>query len=376
MKVSMFTSWQVRCGIASYAAELVAALRALDETEVSIVAFDRQAHPRPDYVRWGEMMNAGDVAHIQHEYTFFGYLLPWRNQYPAFVAPIHKPVVITRHVSFDGPLGLPGRGLQQQIRQLKWALYNRWLGPYARYLNLGTFDLAQRIIVLSKRVKAHLVARGMHPEKIEVIPAGVPSVPVAAGGERLRVRWGWEDGCVLGVFGFITPAKGHMIALEALAHLPERYALLIAGGLRRDADRAALAAIERDIRSQGRSDRVRVTGYLEEAEIPSHIGACDALIYPATHVDSSYSVVTGLAYQAAPVIASDVYGHQELADAGAGIALFRSGDASDLARTVQDVLRNPDRRVEMRRAAARYARENSWRAIAERTREVYAGLSP
>src|SRR5205823_401858 len=147
------------------------------------------------YVRWGKMMNAGDVAHIQHEYTFFGYLLPWRNQYPAFVAPIHKPVVITRHVSFDGPLGLPGRGLKHQIHQLKWALYNRWLGPYARYLNMGTFDRAQRIIVLSRRLKAHLVARGVRPEKIVVIPAGVPRVPEAAGGERLRARWGWEDRC-------------------------------------------------------------------------------------------------------------------------------------------------------------------------------------
>jgi hypothetical protein len=57
--------------------------------------------------------------------------------------------------------------------------------------------------------------------------------------------------------------------------------------------------------------------------VPRHIHACTALIYPATHVDSSYSLITGLAYQHAPLIASDVFGHREVAERQAGIALFR-----------------------------------------------------
>ena len=108
MKISLFTSWQVRCGIADYAAHLVEALQQLPDTQVAIVPFDRQTHPRADYVRWGQEMNAGEVAHIQHEYSFFGYRLPWRNQFGPFVAQIRKPLVITRHVTFDGPLMLPG----------------------------------------------------------------------------------------------------------------------------------------------------------------------------------------------------------------------------------------------------------------------------
>ena len=53
MKIAMFTSWQVRCGIADYASELVGGLRGLPETEVDVVAYDREVHPRADYVRWG-----------------------------------------------------------------------------------------------------------------------------------------------------------------------------------------------------------------------------------------------------------------------------------------------------------------------------------
>jgi glycosyltransferase involved in cell wall biosynthesis len=374
MNVAMFSSWEVRCGIAQYTSDLVGGLRMLDDTRVTIVPFDRQDHPRADYMAWGRRMNAGDVAHIQHEYTFFKYLAPWQNRYPAFVSRIRKPLVITRHVSLDGPLTLPGNGWWPAVRRLKWALYNRWLGPYATYLNKGTFDCAQHIVVLSGRLKDQLVARGVRADKISIIPAGVPEVPKATGGERLRREWGWEGKRVLGVFGFITPAKGHAVALEALARLPDDHVLLVAGGLRRESDRPALEAIVRASRSAGLEGRVRITGYVEETDMPAHIDACDALVFPATHADASYSVVTGLAYQAAPVIASDLYGHRELSEQGAGMALFRSGDAADLARTVGEVLGSAERRAAMREAAARYARDHAWPANAAKTRAVYAGL--
>lgn len=367
MKVTMFSSWQVRCGIAGYTSHLVAALCSLDGMQASVVPYDRKIHPREDYARWGRMMNEGDVAHIQHEYPFFGYLLPWQNHYRTFVSRIKKPLVITRHVSFDGPLLLPGNA----IRQFKWWLYNRGLGPYATYLNKGTFDVAREIIVLTQRIKDHLVARGITSEKIHVIPAGVPDVPPAGGGQELRARWGWEDKRIAGIFGYITPAKGHSIALHALARLPDDYVLVIAGGLRREADRAALVLIERQIAKLGLQRRVRITGYLPEAELPAHIDACDLLVYPATHVDSSYSIVTGLAYQSAPLIASDVYGHCEVAENGGGLALFRSSDAADLARTIQAVANDPQRQASMRVDMARYAREHSWQAVAQQTRTVY-----
>jgi glycosyltransferase involved in cell wall biosynthesis len=374
MNISMFTSWQVRCGIASYAGHLVQALNETEDTHVTVTPFDRQAHPCQDYVAWGHELNAGDVAHIQHEYSFFGYLLPWRNYYGSLVTQVHKPLVITRHVSFDGPLMLPGHGPAHLIRQFKWALYNHWLGPYATYLNKQTFDVAQQIIVLSQRLKDHLIARGVREEKIHVIPAGVPIVPPASGGEIVRAEHAWQAPRkkVIGIFGYITPAKGHLIALDALATLPDDYVLLIGGGLRREADRSALDALKRRIDELHLQSRVTVTGYLEEADIPRHIDACDVLVYPATHVDSSYSVVEGLAYQHAPVIVSDVYGHRELAERHAGVEMFQSGNALALVQAIQRVTSQPDLRDRLMHEAQQYGRDFSWPAIAQQTREVYA----
>lgn len=370
MNVSMFTSWNVRCGIADYAAQLVPALDALPDTRMRMVPFDRRPHPRADWERWGAEMNAGDVAHIQHEYSFFGYLLPWRNAYGAFTTPIRAPLVITRHVTFDGPLLVPGRGPGHWVRQLKWRLYQT--GPYARHLNRDTFDIARRIIVLSARLKDHLARRGVSGDKIHVIPAGVPAVARAERDDARRAVWGWAGKTVICHFGFIAPPKGHLLALDALARLPDDYVYLIAGGARLDAHQAFVREVERRIDALGLRDRVRITGFLDERDIAPTLSAADVLIYPNTHADFSYSVVVGLAHRASPVLASDIAGHREIAGYCPGLSLFRAGDAAALAAQITALTTDHDRARAAIAAMARYAEEWSWQAVARRTREVYA----
>ena len=121
----------------------------------------------------------------------------------------------------------------------------------------------------------------------------------------------------------------------------------------------------------GLRGRARITGFIADADLPAHFDAIDTLVYPATHVDYSYSLLTGLAYLHAPIIASDVFGHREMADQRAGVALFRSGEVSDLARAVQALAADEIRRMDLLGEAKRYAHEFAWPAIAKRTREVY-----
>jgi len=372
MNVTMFTSWQVRCGIASYASHLVDALNRRGDIAVQVVPFDRERHPRSDYRAWGKAMNVGAVAHIQHEYSFFGYLTPWQNHFDEFVAQVQRPLVITRHVTFDGPLTITGGGPMQVIRRIKWSLYNRWLGPYATYLNRDVFAVADQIIVLSDKLKTHLVGRGINASRIHVIPAGVPSVNPPTGGQELRVKLGWQDKRVLGIFGYITPVKGHSLAIKALTYLPADTVLLIAGGVRRAQDRDVLEALRRQINQLQLHNRVHITGYLEEEQIPAHIDACDLLLYPATHADSSYSLVTGVAYQRAAIVASDISGHREVAERNAGIALFPVGDVQAMVQLIATLLDEPQYRAFLLAHTSDYARRYSWSAISEMTCAVYS----
>jgi len=225
--------------------------------------------------------------------------------------------------------------------------------------------------VLSARLKTHLVERGLDASRIHVIPAGVPKVDAPAGGDVLRATWQWTGKRIVGMFGYITLAKGHSLAVDALAQLPEDVALLVAGGVRRNEDRSVLVALERQIARLGLQNRVRITGYLQDEDLPRHIDACDLLLFPATHADSSYSLVTGIAYQHAPLVASDIFGHQEVAKRGAGVELFRSGNATALATTVLRLLDNPDRRANLIAETSRYAQRYGWPAIAAQTRKIY-----
>ncbi|MGQ9501272.1 MAG: glycosyltransferase family 4 protein, partial [Anaerolineae bacterium] len=186
-----------------------------------------------------------------------------------------------------------------------------------------------------------------------------------------RARWGWQDKRIIGQFGFIAAAKGHTLTLEALALLPEEYVLLIAGGVRRPGDRGALRAIENKIEQLRLRHRVRITGYLESAALPAHFDACDVLVYPNTRADFSYSVLMGIAAGRAPLVISDIPPHRELAEAGAGVVLFRSGDCESLATQIQLVSRDPSMREASLEQIALFIRKHSWNAVAQRTLEVY-----
>lgn len=371
MNISMFTSWQVRCGIANYSSSLVDALLQLDDTHVDIVPFDRQAHPRSDFQRWGRLMNAGDVAHIQHEYAFFGYLLPWKNHFHTFTSQIKKPLVITRHVTFDGPLLAQGSGLRHWLWKAKWSLYNARLNPYATYLNKGIFDTAQQVIVLSGRLKDHLLARGIREDKVHIVPPGVPAVQPALRDDTLRKAWGWLDKRIVCQFGFVAPAKGHPVALEALAQLPEDYVYLIAGGPRIQAHQTYANDIFRRAESLGLSHRIRMIGFMDEMDIARTIASSDLLVFPNTHADFSYSLITAIAYSSAPIIASNLYSHREVAEDCSGIALFNTGNANQLAQEIIRLCKDAATREYMLAGLRDYAQRHTWARVAEQTRAIY-----
>ena len=118
---------------------------------------------------------------------------------------------------------------------------------------------------------------------------------------------------------------------------------------------------------------MRITGFLEDADVPAHIAACDLLVYPATHADSSYSLVTGLAYGCAPIVASDVYGHREVAERKAGIALFRQrAIAGSVGRgSAPAAGQRPSSAAALLAEARAYAAATTWTAVAAQTRQVY-----
>jgi glycosyltransferase involved in cell wall biosynthesis len=377
MKICIFSSWNIRCGIFNYTSHVKEALESLQPpVEVQIVPFDRKPHSREEYMQWGRQMNAGDVAHIQFDYSFFRYLLPWQNTFPAFVSQIQKPLIITRHVSFDGKLNLTSKNARALVHQAKWKLYQTKANPYATYLNKTLFDVADQLIVLSTHVRDQLLARGYPADKINVLPPGVPPVKMAPpeAVHAARARWdaeGWAGKTVLGNFGYVGVTKGLPIIAQALVQLPENVVLLIGGGVREPEHQPALDAFMDEVRRLRLEPRVKVTGYLDDDALAAQGSAVDLHVYAHTRAEFSYTVTTAMALKAAPIIASDIAAHAELARNGAGIRLFRNKDPNDLARVIRETLADAAGSRAMLQQFDAYIQNHTWKRIAQRTLGVY-----
>jgi glycosyltransferase involved in cell wall biosynthesis len=130
------------------------------------------------------------------------------------------------------------------------------------------------VIAVSEAVKRVIVADGVPATLVRVIPDGVDADEIrraAAAGAGIRARLGIPDGAPLAVnLAALVDHKDHLTLVRAAAAArparPDLYWVIAGAGRRHD-------AIERAINELDLSSRVRLVGYIEEA---------DALISEAT----------------------------------------------------------------------------------------------
>lgn len=369
----MFAPQRARCGIRDYTDLLIAHLRDIpDVTEIAMVApppaetshgltrsFLRYAPEERRYHALGRAMNAGDLAHVQHQYFFFGGVAPHRNHARAFYAALRVPLVVTVH-----EIVLPEAQRSALTRHLV-ALANRqnFLHPAIRACIVHTEQDAQ-----------HLQALGVPADRITRIPHGTPPPCPLPDVQTAKQRLECQGRFVVTLFGFLSAKKGHMLALEALAAMPPDTLLLLAGDRHPDDRTGYVALLDATIARRGLTDRVRITGYLPAEEIPWVMAATDAGIAPYTQTSGSGSLANLLAYGRA-VVASDIPPHREIADASpAPLRLFRAGNAQDLAHQLLVLRENPTERMALEQAARAYARSHSYARMAQETAAVYRRL--
>lgn len=364
---------RARCGIRDYTDLLLAHLRNIpDITEIATVSPDpmetpwglarsvlRYAPEERRYHALGRAMNTGDIAHVQHQYFFFGGVAPHRNHARAFYAALRVPLVLTVHEIVS-----PEAQRSALTRHLV-ALANRqnFLHPAIRACIVHTEQDAQS-----------LQALGIPADRITRIPHGTPPPCALPDAQTARQRLECQGRFVVTLFGFLSAKKGHALALEALAAMPPDTLLLLAGDRHPDDRTDYVARLKATIAQHNLTDRVRITGYLPVDEIPWVMAATDAGIAPYTQTSGSGSLANLLAYGRA-VVASDIPPHREIAAASpTPLRLFRAGDAQDLARQLRTLRENVAERMALQQAALAYARSHSYARMAQETVAVYRRL--
>ena len=353
-----------QCGIATFTTDLSGAIAAeFSNADCFVVAMNDagKQYAYPPRVRFevaesdiasyrgaADFLNANkiDVVSVQHEYGIFGgkagnYLL-------TLLRNLRMPIVTTVHTMLGKPDSMQRRAMNEIAR------------------------LSKRLVVMSAHGAALLHnVHGVPKDKIDIIPHGIPSVPVAG---RSKKELGIEGKSVILTFGLLSPDKGieHVIdALPAILarnpdtvyvvlgathpHIKERYGESYRESLER---RAQELGVESSVIFHNR--------FVGNGELVKFLAAADIYVTPYLKLEQStsgtlaYAVGSGKAVISTPYL----YARELLAD-GRGI-LVPPRDSQTIARAVVDLLSDDAKRLALCERAAAYGRSMVWPAVARR----------
>ena len=258
-----------------------------------------------------------------------------------------------------------------------------WGVRYRLTRALETFALrrAAHVTTICEGLRRDILARGIAPERVTVVPNAVNLAAFAFGGQpdaALRKTLALEGKAVIGFIGSFYAYEGLDLLLAALPRvleaLPQARVLLVGGGPQEAALKSLAASL-------GIADKVVFAGRVPHGEVARYYGLVDVFAYPR-HPMRLTDLVTPLKpleamAQGRLVLASDVGGHRELVRDGENGVLFRAGDAGSLAGSIVRLLGERERWPALRESARRFVeRERNWAASAERYREVFGRLVP
>ena len=218
---------------------------------------------------------------------------------------------------------------------------------------------------LSARIAVSEAARETLISHLEtdavVIPNGIYARKMAG-----KVRSDWS-GQTLGFMGrFNEPRKGLKVLIDALPiisrFLPDVKVLVAGPG---DPEEF-LAQIDPQLRN-----RIEFLGKLTESEKADFMSSVGAYVAPNTGGESFGIILAEALAGGAAVVAADIPAFVALLENGKYGKLFKSEDATDLAKVVIDLLRVQDARNQMARSGQEYAQKFDWDVVARDIFEVY-----
>lgn len=374
------TSVPRRCGIATFTADLKAAVQAADPGTRSVqAAIDEPVTVRaygPD-VRWrirqgdagsyraaAAAINASgaDVVNLQHEFGLYG---RWHDgiftdDLRPFLEELRLPLVTTLHSLPPEP----SSSMREAVRTVA-----------AR---------SDAVVVMAQLAARSLAERYGVAKPPVVIPHGMPEIQ-PRGRHRLKKQLGIEGRAVITTFGLVDPRKGlqHVIAaMPAIAARHPSAMYLVVGQTHPELLRSAGEAYRNELLAQ--VERLDLAGhvafvneYLTQRQIVDHLLASDVYVTPYLDPDQITSGTLAYALGAGKAIVSTRYLHaiEALAD-GRGI-LVDFASPGQIAEAVGGILDDPERKRRLEERAYAYGREAAWPQVGRRfvdlMREVVAG---
>ena len=231
------------------------------------------------------------------------------------------------------------------------------IGEFARpkALMLATARAAAGSIAVSQALADRLLALGAPAAKVHTLRNGVDTARFAPHPrDEARYRLGLrEQGRYLLMVGNLVELKGHAIAIEALAALPDVELLCVGSG-------AGLTSLQALAQRLGVQQRVRFVGQVSQDDLSWWFSASDALALCSSREGWPNVLLESMAC-GTPVIATRVGGTPEVVTSTAAGLLMARRDASALIAAWRALMaNNPGSQ-----ATRRHAEAFSWDATTQ-----------
>jgi glycosyltransferase involved in cell wall biosynthesis len=355
-----------QCGIATFTTDLCEAIAteydgttciALPVNDIETgyaypprVRFELTEKDINSYRRAADFLNINnvDLVCLQHEYGIFGGRAG--SHILALLRELRMPIVTTLHTVLQEPDS-------DQRRVLK-----------------EVAGLSDRLVVMSERGAEFLQeVYGVLPEKIDLIPHGIPDVPFVDPSFH-KDLFGVEGKMVLLSFGLLSANKGIETVIAALPAILARYpnvVYIILGAThprvkRLDGEtyRLSLQWLAQEKGVEG--NVIFYNRFVSLEELVEFIGAADIYITPYLNPAQITSGTLAYTLGAGKAVISTPYWYAEemLADKRGALVPFR--DPAALAEQVLDLLDNESKRHAMRKRAYLFGRAMIWPQVARR----------
>ncbi|AFL75856.1 TIGR04063 family PEP-CTERM/XrtA system glycosyltransferase [Thiocystis violascens] len=248
-----------------------------------------------------------------------------------------------------------------------------------RALETWALKRVDHVFTICEGLRRDIIARGISPNKMTVIPNAVDIESFQLSGEpdaALKKQLGLDGATVIGFVGSFYAYEGLDLLVDALPRLlaarPELRLLLVGGGPQE-------ANLKAQARRLGVAERVVFAGRVPHREVSRYYDLIDLLAYPR-HSMRLTELVTPLKpleamAQGRVFIASDVGGHQELIRDGETGRLFAAGNVAALTAAIGDMLDHQSDWPTMRLAGRRFVEEvRNWRQSVARYEAPYSRL--
>jgi glycosyltransferase involved in cell wall biosynthesis len=260
------------------------------------------------------------------------------------------------------------------------AFHHGYTWPTVRariYNELDRWSLraARKVLTVSLPFRQELIARGVKPERIEVIHNAIPPdwgrrfrEPDPSGALRAKLGIGADRNVIL-IVGRLSREKDHLTLLEAVAGLPpglSPHLIVVGEGPERP-------RIEERIRSLGLTSSVTLTGQQESAE--PYYGIAQIAVLSSRSEGSPNALLEAMA-AGVPVVATQVGGIPEIVTDGESALLIEPGDITAMKGSLAALLEDPGMaRSLVEHAHQRILKHHSPAARTAHLVEIYTRLS-